>query len=224
MASWRQGVASARDLWTRLRWALLVAIVTSLLLPFVLGRWSPLIAFGLFLAAVDRVLDRRSDRGAALPPIPLRHVRCEAGRQHRRVVRHGDGASRGGRVHRRRDARQGLWDRAEPHDGQRADRERGRLRFYLQGRRAEERTELLGRSPASSRCRRDGAARHAASRKTHLQRQRDRRRRRPRSTRASSAIATFPWANLSRTTASKAHGRCACTSSPSSTGSGADAS
>ncbi len=47
-ASWRQ--AKLPDLWTRLKWALAVAVVTSLLLPFVLGRWSPLIAFGLFLA------------------------------------------------------------------------------------------------------------------------------------------------------------------------------
>jgi len=48
IANWRE--ASLPDLWTRLRWALGVALVTSLLLPFVMGRWSPLIAFGLFLA------------------------------------------------------------------------------------------------------------------------------------------------------------------------------
>ncbi|MCC7327817.1 MAG: heme lyase CcmF/NrfE family subunit [Burkholderiales bacterium] len=48
VASWRR--AELPDLWTRLRWALAVAVVTSLLLPFALGRWSPLIAFGLFLA------------------------------------------------------------------------------------------------------------------------------------------------------------------------------
>ncbi|MFO1325207.1 MAG: heme lyase CcmF/NrfE family subunit [Burkholderiales bacterium] len=47
-ASWRK--AELPDLWTRLRWALAVAVVTALLLPFVMGRWSPLIAFGLFLA------------------------------------------------------------------------------------------------------------------------------------------------------------------------------
>jgi cytochrome c-type biogenesis protein CcmF len=33
-----------------LRWAFGVALVTALLLPFVLGSWSPLIAFGLFLS------------------------------------------------------------------------------------------------------------------------------------------------------------------------------
>ena len=48
IANWRE--ASLPDLWTRLRWAFAVAVITSLLLPFVLGSWSPLIAFGLFLA------------------------------------------------------------------------------------------------------------------------------------------------------------------------------
>ncbi len=48
ITNWRE--ASLPDLWTRLRWALGVALVTSLLLPLVMGRWSPLIAFGLFLA------------------------------------------------------------------------------------------------------------------------------------------------------------------------------
>ena len=48
VASWRH--AELPDLWTRLRWALAVAVVTALLLPFVFGRWSPLIAFGLFLS------------------------------------------------------------------------------------------------------------------------------------------------------------------------------
>ena len=48
VASWRK--AELPDLWTRLRWALGVAFVTAVLLPFVMGRWSPLIAIGLFLA------------------------------------------------------------------------------------------------------------------------------------------------------------------------------
>ncbi len=46
-ASWKR--ASVPDLWTRLRWALGVTVVAALLLPFVLGRWSPLIAFSLWL-------------------------------------------------------------------------------------------------------------------------------------------------------------------------------
>jgi cytochrome c-type biogenesis protein CcmF len=48
LASWRR--AELPDLWTRLKWALAVAILTALLLPFVLGRWTPLISFSLFLA------------------------------------------------------------------------------------------------------------------------------------------------------------------------------
>jgi len=38
------------ELAARLRWALGVAIVTALVAPFLLGRWSLLVAFGLFLA------------------------------------------------------------------------------------------------------------------------------------------------------------------------------
>jgi len=48
LARWSR--AAVPDLWTRLRWALAVAIVAAGLLPFVLGRWTPLIAAGLFLA------------------------------------------------------------------------------------------------------------------------------------------------------------------------------
>src|ERR1700693_3787496 len=38
------------ELATRLRWALGVTVATALILPFLLGRWSLLVAFGLFLA------------------------------------------------------------------------------------------------------------------------------------------------------------------------------
>jgi cytochrome c-type biogenesis protein CcmF len=38
------------ELAARLRWALGVTVVTALVAPFVLGRWSLLVAFGLFLA------------------------------------------------------------------------------------------------------------------------------------------------------------------------------
>jgi len=48
MARWNK--ASLPDLWTRLKWALGVAVVAAVFLPFILGRWSPLIAAGLFLA------------------------------------------------------------------------------------------------------------------------------------------------------------------------------
>jgi cytochrome c-type biogenesis protein CcmF len=46
----RWSAAPLPELWTRLKWALGVALAGALILPFVLGRWSPLIAFGLFLA------------------------------------------------------------------------------------------------------------------------------------------------------------------------------
>src|SRR5947207_11335878 len=48
MARWSK--ASLPDLWTRLRWALAVAVVAAVILPMILGHWSPLIAAGLFLA------------------------------------------------------------------------------------------------------------------------------------------------------------------------------
>ena len=48
IASWRR--AELPDLWTRLRWALGVAIVTAGVLPFVMGTWMPLVAVGVFLA------------------------------------------------------------------------------------------------------------------------------------------------------------------------------
>jgi cytochrome c-type biogenesis protein CcmF len=48
IARWNR--APVPELAARLKWALAVALVSALLLPFVLGRWSPLIAVGLFLA------------------------------------------------------------------------------------------------------------------------------------------------------------------------------
>jgi cytochrome c-type biogenesis protein CcmF len=48
VASWRK--AELPDLWTRLRWALAIAILTAGLLPFVMGTWKPMVAVGLFLA------------------------------------------------------------------------------------------------------------------------------------------------------------------------------
>src|SRR4051812_29575625 len=49
LAAWRK--ASLPDLATRLKWALAVAIVVAVVLPFVLGRWTPLIALGVLLSA-----------------------------------------------------------------------------------------------------------------------------------------------------------------------------
>src|SRR5947207_5552180 len=49
LAAWRK--ASLPDLATRLKWALAVALVIALALPFILGRWTPLIALGVLLSA-----------------------------------------------------------------------------------------------------------------------------------------------------------------------------
>jgi cytochrome c-type biogenesis protein CcmF len=48
IASWRQAQLPA--LAARLKWAFVVAAATAALLPFTLGKWSPLVAIGLFLA------------------------------------------------------------------------------------------------------------------------------------------------------------------------------
>ncbi len=47
VASWKR--AALPDLWTRLRWALAVSLAAALVLPLVLGKWSLMIAFGLWL-------------------------------------------------------------------------------------------------------------------------------------------------------------------------------
>ncbi|HKP66003.1 MAG TPA: heme lyase CcmF/NrfE family subunit, partial [Casimicrobiaceae bacterium] len=49
IAAWRQ--ARLPDLWTRLQWAVYVALATAALLPFAFGQWKPLVALGLLLAA-----------------------------------------------------------------------------------------------------------------------------------------------------------------------------
>jgi cytochrome c-type biogenesis protein CcmF len=46
-ARWKQ--ARFIDFWPRLRWAVGFAVVAAMALPLVLGRWSPLLAFGLLL-------------------------------------------------------------------------------------------------------------------------------------------------------------------------------
>jgi cytochrome c-type biogenesis protein CcmF len=47
VASWKR--SALPDLWVRLRWALGVSVAGALLLPLVMGRWSLMIAFGLWL-------------------------------------------------------------------------------------------------------------------------------------------------------------------------------
>ncbi|GAB1232110.1 heme lyase CcmF/NrfE family subunit [Ferrigenium sp. UT5] len=49
VARWKH--ASLPDIWQRVRWALLASIGVALLLPLVLGTWTPLIALGILLAA-----------------------------------------------------------------------------------------------------------------------------------------------------------------------------
>ena len=49
IARWKQ--ASLPDIWMRVRWALGASLVVALLLPLVLGNWTPLISLGLLLAA-----------------------------------------------------------------------------------------------------------------------------------------------------------------------------
>ncbi|HHH36946.1 MAG TPA: heme lyase CcmF/NrfE family subunit [Gammaproteobacteria bacterium] len=49
VARWKK--ASVPELAVRLRWAFASAVVVALILPFVMGHWTPLIALGLLLAA-----------------------------------------------------------------------------------------------------------------------------------------------------------------------------
>jgi cytochrome c-type biogenesis protein CcmF len=49
LARWKQ--ATLPDLWQRLKWALAVSLVTALLLPLAAGSWTPMVSFGLLLAA-----------------------------------------------------------------------------------------------------------------------------------------------------------------------------
>jgi cytochrome c-type biogenesis protein CcmF len=48
IARWKQ--ASMLDIWVRVRWAFAASLVIALLLPLVLGNWTPLIALGFMLA------------------------------------------------------------------------------------------------------------------------------------------------------------------------------
>jgi cytochrome c-type biogenesis protein CcmF len=48
IARWKE--ASLPDIWVRVRWALAASVVVALLLPTVMGKWSPLISLGFLLA------------------------------------------------------------------------------------------------------------------------------------------------------------------------------
>lgn len=49
IARWKH--ATLPDIWQRVRWALAASLAVGLLLPLVMGKWTPLIALGLLLAA-----------------------------------------------------------------------------------------------------------------------------------------------------------------------------
>ena len=64
IARWKQ--ASLPDIWQRVRWALAASMVIALLLPLVMGKWTPLIALGFLLAAwiiTTSLLDLRKRMG-----------------------------------------------------------------------------------------------------------------------------------------------------------------
>ncbi len=48
IARWKQ--ASVPELWVRVRWAFAASLIIALLLPLVIGKWTPMIALGLMLA------------------------------------------------------------------------------------------------------------------------------------------------------------------------------
>jgi cytochrome c-type biogenesis protein CcmF len=55
------------DIWQRVRWALAASMVIAILLPLVLGKWTPLISIGLLLAAwiiTTSLLDLRKRMGS----------------------------------------------------------------------------------------------------------------------------------------------------------------
>src|SRR5690606_2124040 len=49
IARWKK--ASVADLARRLRWAVAVSMATAVVVPFLMGRWSPMVALGMLLAA-----------------------------------------------------------------------------------------------------------------------------------------------------------------------------
>ena len=74
IARWKQ--ASLPDIWTRVRWAFFASLIIALLLPLVLGNWTPMIALGLMLAfwvittvfsdLYKRLRDRQGNLGSRL--------------------------------------------------------------------------------------------------------------------------------------------------------------
>jgi len=48
IARWKQ--ASLPDMWTRVRWVLAASVVIAILLPMVMGKWTPMVATGILLS------------------------------------------------------------------------------------------------------------------------------------------------------------------------------
>ena len=63
LARWKK--ATVPDLWQRLHWALAVSVVTALVLPLAAGKWTPMVSFGLLLAAWIVTDDRRQHAASA---------------------------------------------------------------------------------------------------------------------------------------------------------------
>jgi cytochrome c-type biogenesis protein CcmF len=64
IARWKQ--ASLPDIWVRVRWAFAASLLIALLLPLILGAWTPLIAMGFMLAfwvITTALLDLRKHLG-----------------------------------------------------------------------------------------------------------------------------------------------------------------
>ena len=112
LARWRS--APLPELWRRLRWALVPGLLLGITLPFVGGRWSPLVAVGLFLAvwlALATVI-AVVDRLRALPATGWRRLsQACAG-----LVGHAPGAPGRGGVRGRRDGGARLPDRSRRAD------------------------------------------------------------------------------------------------------------
>jgi len=65
IARWKQ--ASLPDIWQRVRWALAASMLVAILLPLVMGEWTPLIGLGILLAAwviTTSLMDLRRRMGA----------------------------------------------------------------------------------------------------------------------------------------------------------------
>jgi len=70
LARWKQ--LEPRELWSRLRVPAALALAAGMVLPFLMGRWSPLVAMGLLLAvwiAASTIFQLRERLKSGLPPL-----------------------------------------------------------------------------------------------------------------------------------------------------------